>query len=276
MHTQELMQKAAEVAPREYDFIVKTAGEINAGPFRNEILEKLDVIVKKAHNTLMGRFGGAMAGIGATVATGIAYSLAGDLFEATKRGLTKTRNYKAMINANPDLKEMPAHEVQRAFSVLHRLNPEFASEPTVAGHFVRKQTHFAGDAYGDTKLLSDLVGSRKNIADTKKLPVPGKLPWETPDRGGAFSKKMEQDMALAADEAKQRGEMHDVMLKTRKLQHLKLEDQIARESAEEAMNFARSGGVDPSTLSLRQRRLLFPDQFGKNKIARRKLALGLR
>lgn len=177
MNTGELMEKIAEVAPREYRFIVKTAKEVKESPFREEILEELEGHIEKVANSMLGRFGGAAAGVGATVATGIAFSLAGDMYDSLKRGITKGRNYKAMLRDNPDLAEMPASDVQRAFSTLHRFNPDFAADPTVAGSFVRRQANFLEF---DPKQLTDLVSSRKSLADTRKLPIPGRVPWEDP------------------------------------------------------------------------------------------------
>jgi len=174
-----MMQKIAEVAPDKYAFIVKTAGEVRESPFRDEIVEQLDVIVKKAQVAVpstLGRFGNAAAGIAAGAATGIAYSLAGDMFESLKRGISKTHNYRSMLKENPDLKDLPAKNVQKAFSTLHRFNPEFAGDPTVAGSFVRRQSQFPEF---DTNQLANLIGARKNLADLKKLPIPSKVPWET-------------------------------------------------------------------------------------------------
>lgn len=182
MDKNELMQKIAAAAPERFDVIAKFASELETGPFEEEVDEEIDALVKKAFNFgAMGQAAGnAAAGVGAAVATGILYSLAGDMTDAIKRGITKTRNYKSMLGANPDLKQMPAQDVQKAFAVLHRFNPDFASEPTVAGNFVRQQVNMThdGNMSVDTKQLTELVNSRKNLADTRKLPVPGQVPWQ--------------------------------------------------------------------------------------------------
>jgi hypothetical protein len=177
-----VMQQIAELAPDKHAFLVKTAGEVRESPFRDEILGQLDVIVKKAQAiappSMLRRFGNAAGGVAAMAATGIAYSLAGDMYDAVRRGISKSRNYRVMMRENPDLKDMPAKNVQKAFSTLHRFNPEFAGDPTVAGSFVRRQAQFPEF---DTNQLANLVGARKNLSDLKKLPVPSKLPWETHD-----------------------------------------------------------------------------------------------
>lgn len=182
MKTVELMQKVAEVAPDKYRFIVKTAAEVRESPFRKEIVDELDRLVKKAgFMSAMQGMGGAAgkalgtgaAAVGGAVAGGIAFSLAGDMYDALKRGITKGRNYRTMMRENPDLADLPARNVQRTFSTLHRFNPEFASDPMVAGSYVRRQAQYAEF---DPKGLTDLVNSRKNIGDARRLPQVPSLP----------------------------------------------------------------------------------------------------
>jgi hypothetical protein len=184
----------AEVAPKRYAFVVGAAPEIAEGPFCEDVVEELDTIVKTAAGVgFMGRMGNAAAGVGATMATGIAISLAGDLFDATKRGLTKTRNYRKMMEANPDLDELPATEVQKVFNVLHRFNPDFASEPTVAGHFVRTHAKLEGAMMGDPRLIGDLVKSRSELNKSHDLKTINQ-PWKT-QGGGAGGDGMDKRLS---------------------------------------------------------------------------------
>lgn len=181
MSTDQLMQKVAEVAPRHHDYLLKTAEEIRRSPFRDEIVQELDGLIKKA--SMMQGFGTRMMGgagaVGGAVAAGIAYSLAGDMYDAAKRGITKSRDYKTMLAANPDLKQFDAKTVQKSFSVLHKLNPEFAGEPTIAGAWVKRQATFGDDGMADTTSLKSLIESRKGMAESKKLPqVPRFSPGE--------------------------------------------------------------------------------------------------
>lgn len=198
-----IMQKVAQVAPRQYAFLLKTASEVKLSPFKDAILEELDGLVKRAMN--WGAMGNAMGGaaksgfgamgrgaahvggaVGAAVVGGIAMALAGDMYDAAKRGITKTRNYQNMMVANPDLKQLPAKNVQNAFSVLHRFNPDFASDPTVAGAWVKRQASFGEDTLGDTNALKTLVDARKNINDARRLP---QVPEVKGNRAGGFSPK---------------------------------------------------------------------------------------
>lgn len=186
MDTTALMSKVAEVAPQHYKFLVKTASEIKDSPYKDEVLGELDGLMKQAiamthvpaQGLQMPRWAGAagkslLGGAGAiagATAAGIAYALAGDMYDAARRGITKSRNYQSMMEANPGLKRLPAKDVQRTFSVLHKLNPEFAAEPSIAGAWVQRQATFGEDALGDTNALKSLIDSRKGLMESKRLP----------------------------------------------------------------------------------------------------------
>lgn len=194
MSYDELMQKVAEVAPTHHAFLLKTAEEIKHSPFNDEITEELAGLMKLAFQMpgWASQAGKAIsmgaAGVGGAVAAGIAYSLAGDMYEAAKRGITKSRDYRNMLDNNPDLKQMPAKNVQKAFSVLHKLNPEFAAEPTIAGAWVKRQATYGEDSFGDANQLKQLIDSRKGLAETKKLPSVPSFPGAKKD-GGGFGQK---------------------------------------------------------------------------------------
>lgn len=216
MSYDQLMQKVAEVAPKHHEFLLKTAEEVKTSPYKDEITEELDGLMKKAFQMpgWASNMGKSMAGgagmVGGAVAAGIAYALAGDMYDAAKRGITKSRNYQQMMAANPDLKQLPAQSVQKAFSVLHRFNPEFASDPTVAGAWVKSRSQFGEDAYANVQDMGQLISSRKNLMDAKKLPsvpqVPGqrsKTELGKDDRGKLDElvkhMKLQQDASSLAD-----------------------------------------------------------------------------
>jgi hypothetical protein len=258
MHTEQLMEKIAEVAPEQLSFLVKSADEVKSSPFRDEILLELDGIVKHAGmgGAMAGRFGNAMAGIGASVGAGIAYSLAGDLYDAARRGITKSRNYKNMMQDNPDLENLPAKNVQQAFSALHRFNPEFASDPTVAGSFVRRQATLEEF---DPQMLTQLVGARKNLVDTKKLPIPGRNPWDKPeekDQRRLQSEKLRKDLSgdggLSDEKTRLeierlKGENKGIPTRNR-MAEMKLED----EQLNRAADAGRGGGGHGMTARMRK------------------------
>lgn len=62
---------------------------------------------------------------------------------------TKTRDYKMMLEVNPDLSEAQAGDPKmfnQLYSSLRSLNPTFASDPVVAGSYMRKMTEFPHNA----------------------------------------------------------------------------------------------------------------------------------
>lgn len=78
--------------------------------------------------------------------------------------LTKSKHYKAMVDANPELKDLPAEKVQMAFDTLHKFNPDFASDPMVAGEYVY---HAAEQGGYPMKEISGIVSARKALLDIR-------------------------------------------------------------------------------------------------------------
>lgn len=186
MDSSELMEKVAEVAPKEHDFIVKTAAEVKDSPFCEEIVEEFDSILKKAamdYRGMASALGQGAASLGKGVAVtalgGVALSLAGDASDAIRRGITKTRNYKRMLASNPDLKEKPAVQVQAIFSTLHRFNPDFSADPVVSGSFVRNHVDIAQGEHGvgavGLDALKSIVDARKGLNESRRFPQMGKF-----------------------------------------------------------------------------------------------------
>lgn len=195
----ELMEKVASAAPKHYDFLLKTAEEVKVSPFKEEILKELDSLMKTAmqmpgfmNGPAAKSFGAGALGVGGAVAAGIAYALAGDLYDATKRGITKSRNYQSMLRENPDLKQLPAKSVQKTFSVLHRLNPEFASDPTIAGAWVKRQAVYGEDSMGDAQTLKHLIDARKGLGEVRRLPQVPQFPGGKKDGAGFGQKQQKQ------------------------------------------------------------------------------------
>ena len=79
--------------------------------------------------------------------------------------IQKASRYKKMVEANPDLGEADPQVTQRAFSTLHKFNPEYASDPMVAGTFVR---NVVDQERLDIGAVNSLVQARKSMADQKR------------------------------------------------------------------------------------------------------------
>lgn len=187
MNDTEMMAKVAEVNPEAYNYLLKTAGEIRQSPFRDEIVAELSGIMKKAMSAaeVAGDVAEEAPGWGAraaqgfnklpkavrwgagAMAAGVALNLGGDLYEAAKRGLTKGRHYKKMLEANPDLRgKAKTPFVRRHFNTLHRFNPEYAGDPNVAGSYVRQNMEMATD---DLNGIHALVKARRDVQSARAL-----------------------------------------------------------------------------------------------------------
>lgn len=89
---------------------------------------------------VLGRMGeqagtAALVGAGAAGFAGLV-GAAGKLFDAA----TKSRDFKSMLEANPDLHEHLQQDpagFNRMFTSLRHFSPEFTKEPMVAGHLMR-------------------------------------------------------------------------------------------------------------------------------------------
>jgi hypothetical protein len=179
-----------KVAPKYFELLEKTAAEINRDPYRDDILKEMGAIIKKAEARLVESIEktagmkvlrpwqehakGMMAGVGMMAAGGIALALAGDLYEAAKRGITRGRDYKKMLAANPDLdRPGKAAKVQSSFRTLHRFNPDFAGDPNVAGSYVRQAIELPGSELNTTQ---SLVKARADLKRSRDLPSVGNMP----------------------------------------------------------------------------------------------------
>lgn len=192
-----MMSKVAAHAPEHYAYLMKTAEEVRQSPFRDEIISQLEGIMKRAMpmgamydeaaQQAPGMAGKAAAGAGkaarvagqvdwargakymaGAAAAGVALSLGGDMYEAVKRGLTKGRHYKNMLEANPELRakgNLPF--VKRHFNTLHKFNPEYASDPHVAGSYIKGNVDLESDDIG---AIHSLVQARKHIMDARRMP----------------------------------------------------------------------------------------------------------
>lgn len=95
--------------------------------------------------------GAAAAGAGALVAgAGVGMGM---LYQAIMKG----HNFKKMLQFNEDLaaqhQENPKY-VNAAFSTLHRMNSSFASDPMVAGAYVRSAIENPGGVFGQAGLAA--------------------------------------------------------------------------------------------------------------------------
>ena len=116
----------------------------------------------------------AIAGTGLLALGGMA---AQKLFDAA----TKTRDFKTMLEYNPDLIER--HEANprffnQAFSTLRTMNPAFSKDPLVAGSYMRNMTHPGDESLAGAKAVEALT-----FRDKAQSPMAGEF-MKTMLRGG--------------------------------------------------------------------------------------------
>lgn len=171
----------------EFDFIMKTAQEklehclpgafMNkeafgaAGPVGASGLGSFAMHAAARGLNALGRElpGKAMA-LGGAIAGGVALALAGDMYHAAKRGLTKTKHYENMLAHHKDLGEFPAQRVHSLFSTLHRMAPHLAEDPLVAGSFVRQQAQLADSNGVELGTLTNLINANRMVGEQSGLP----------------------------------------------------------------------------------------------------------
>lgn len=78
-----------------------------------------------------------------------------------KKAVTRSRDFKNMMEANPDLGDREAEGVKSLFSLIHDTSPTLAANPLVAGGFIRKLEH--GKNYLDAGIATDLATAEAQI-----------------------------------------------------------------------------------------------------------------
>jgi len=92
-------------------------------------------------------FGGALgrqlpASAATAAITGVTLGIAKG-YEAIRDRINKTRDFKAMLQATPDLRHFDASHTQMMYNSLRTLAPSLARDPLVAGSFVRDALHLS-------------------------------------------------------------------------------------------------------------------------------------
>lgn len=106
-----------------------------------------------------GTAAAAIAGLGAGVAMGV-----GKL----KDTIVKNRAMKSMIEANPSLATKDNKQVSMAFNSLYHLNPDFATDPLVAGSSISRfldRSEAGGDPYIDPQTAATIIGKKPTAVD---------------------------------------------------------------------------------------------------------------
>jgi len=159
-----LVKHVGEVAPEVMQKIAAVLVQIEQENPGDEswAARELDEIAQHTINKVaeigaLGRWGIA---VGTGVAAGIANDLAGDLYSSVKRGLSKSRNLKAIIAANPDLKTFDKTRLQQSFDAIHRYAPEMTADPLVGGALLKSVADVSGN---EGVAIKNIIDMRKNV-----------------------------------------------------------------------------------------------------------------
>lgn len=82
-------------------------------------------------------------------------------YRAVKQTVTRSRDFKNMMEKNPEFADMDAETVKDLFSFLHDTAPSLAANPIVAGGYIRKMEY--NKNYLDPTMAKDLVGAEAQI-----------------------------------------------------------------------------------------------------------------
>lgn len=145
---------------------VDEALEKNAG-----VLDSLRGGASAIGNAAKGAAGAAKpyAGAAALGAAGIVGSaLVNDLYSAARLAVTRNRNFKNMLEADPELKEHPAEKVKALFNTLHEKGgPEMSGDPLIASAFVKQQLELPPQFLLES--VHKLVGTGSTLAKSKQM-----------------------------------------------------------------------------------------------------------
>jgi hypothetical protein len=145
------------------DRVEQLLGSLESDPvLLEEAYEKLGFDFKELASRLA--MGAGMTAGGALGLTGV--NLVKEMLHDSGQAAEKARYYKAMLDNTPELtsKDVDSRRVQQHFNTLYKFNPDYASDPLVAGAYVQNAV---GSAVPNIEAINNMVGARKNILDAR-------------------------------------------------------------------------------------------------------------
>lgn len=166
METIDLVKLASNTKPEIVEKIASTVKliEAMAPEFVPEVIKEISNITNSTQEKLasisdLGKAlgGAAMAALGGAIAT--------DLFDVAKRGLTKSTNFKRIMEANPELKkDIDPARLKTSFDLIHRYAPEFTADPIMGGSILKAVAELPGN---EVVMIKDLIKSRGELLTSK-------------------------------------------------------------------------------------------------------------
>lgn len=112
-------------------------------------------------------------GVASAAAAGLGLAIATDLFDAAKRGISASSNWRRIMQANPNIKDevKDPEELKRAFNTVHRFAPEFTADPILGGAILVQIANLP--PANRVARIGELLNSRKSLVDakTKSFPI---------------------------------------------------------------------------------------------------------
>jgi len=91
---------------------------------------------------------------------------AANLMRRTINAITFNRDFKRVIDANPDLRNKDSQEVMDRFRILSTLGPTLARDPTIAGGWIRQTLEFPVIT---PTVLKDLVSVEREAREGQSM-----------------------------------------------------------------------------------------------------------
>lgn len=170
MNSSELLAAAYKANP---EYIEKTANALVVleqwePEFAAELMSDINTITSITLEKTAGfgeLAGKAALGIAGGVGLGVAGAVAGDLYDASKRALTKGTNLRRIMINNPELQRADKKALISSFNTLHRYAPDFTADPMLGGQLLTKMVELPHDQYN---LVKEMLGARKTLGDSKR------------------------------------------------------------------------------------------------------------
>ncbi len=103
-----------------------------------------------------------------TVAAGLGLAIATDLYNAARKGLTQGRNFRRMMEADPELHGRDRQRLQQAFRVVQRNAPDVASDPLAAAALTAK--YMDAPEHGHDKNLREMLELQRAKQEARYTP----------------------------------------------------------------------------------------------------------
>jgi len=197
-------------------------------------------------NTALNAGAGALA----TAAVGGLAVAAGKLYDAA----TKSRDFRRMLDANPDLAEHHAQNpggMNQFFSSLRTMNPAFSRDPLVAGHFMRQMAGIDTQGPGAVAggYLMPAIDARRHFEHSpiQQLMMQGaaegtKAYMTEAARGPGRQQELAQQRELASVRGDQDRNLAATQIKAQR-GNIRLQDMLRRRGAQ----VQETHRLDPST-----------------------------